>query len=69
MGSGIAAGPGTGPAHQTSFMSPFVNNSGFGSDGGGAAETMGADYVGGRMMQEFQNEIARLRNQNNHLMF
>ena len=45
-------------AGQTNFMSP---NGGGGYALDGPVELMGADYTGNRMLQGFQNEVARLR--------
>ena len=45
-------------AAQTNFMTPAANNS-YSLDG--PVEMMGPDYTGNRMLQGFQNEVARLR--------
>ena len=48
-------------------MTPNANNSlSFDAD---TSAMIGADFTGSRMLQEYQNEIARLRHQNNQMMY
>ena len=61
MGNGIV-----GAQAASQFMTPGNN-----SFEANSADTsgLGADYAGSRMLQEYQNEIARLRHQNNQMMY